>query len=147
MEVKFYMEYKESKKALEEMYDAFYKYKNSKRPGIFKITDIREKSREKAEDRYKELRKTNRKDRTVKAEFYDDHFVCTSGDMIQKYQYEEIEGLYETDMMLVFLAGKKRKKESFVALKKGSVKGKSLADLKQFLLKRCTKVSGGIVML
>lgn len=147
MEAKFYMEYKESKKAVEEMFDAYYKYKNSKRWGIFKSPDIREKVREKTDERWKEIRKISRKERTIRAEFFEDHFVCTTGDVIQEYQYAEIEALYETDTTFVFLAGKNRKKEAFLGLKKGSVKGRSLADLKKFLLKRCTKVTKGIELL
>ena len=83
MEAIFYMEYRESKKAVEEMFDAYYKYKNSKRIGIFKSPDIREKVQEKTEERWKEIRKISRRERTVKAEFFEDHFVCTTGDVIQ----------------------------------------------------------------
>ena len=147
MEAKFYMEYRESKKAVEEMFDAYYSYKNSMRIGIFKSPDIREKVREKTDERWKEIRKISRRERTIKAEFFGDHFVCTTGDVIQEYQYAEIEAMYETDTTLVFVAGKNRKKESFLGLKKGSVKGRSLADLKKFLLERCTKVKKGIEML
>ena len=67
--------------------------------------------------------------------------------MIQEYQYSEIEAMFETDTTLVFVAGKNRKKESFLGLKKGSVKGRSLADFKKFLLERCTKVKKGIELL
>ncbi|MDO4312727.1 MAG: hypothetical protein Q4C52_06560 [Eubacteriales bacterium] len=144
MEAKYYMEYKESKKAIEEMFDAYYKLKNSKRWGIFKSPDIQEKVREKTEERYREIRKISRKERTIKAEFFEDHFVCTTGDVIQEYQYGEIEALYETNTTLVFVAGRNRKKEAFVGLKKGSVRGRSLADLKTFLLERCIKVTKGI---
>lgn len=144
MEAKYYMEYKESKKAIEEMFDAYYKLKNSKRWGIFKSPDIQEKVREKTEERYREIRKISRKERTIKVEFFEDHFVCTTGDVIQEYQYSEIEALYETNTTLVFVAGRNRKKESFVGLKKGSVRGRSLADLKTFLLERCIKVTKGI---
>lgn len=144
MKAKFYMEYKESKKAIEEMFDAYYKLKNSKRWGIFKSPDIQEKVREKTEERYREIRKISRKERTIKVEFFEDHFVCTTGDVIQEYQYGEIEALYETNTTLVFVAGRNRKKESFVGLKKGSVRGRSLADLKTFLLERCIKVTKGI---
>ncbi len=147
MEAIFYMEYRESKKAVEEMFDAYYKYKNSKRIGIFKSPDIREKVQEKTEERWKEIRKISRRERTVKAEFFEDHFVCTTGDVIQEYQYSEIEAMFETDTTLVFVAGKNRKKESFLGLKKGSVKGRSLADLKKFLLERCGKVTKGIKLL
>ncbi len=147
MEAKFYMEYRESKKAVEEMFDAYYSYKNSKRIGIFKSPDIREKVLEKTDERWKEIRKISRRERTIKAEFFEEHFVCTTGDVIQEYQYTEIEAIYETDTTLVFVAGKKRKKESFVGLKKGSVKGRSLADLKKFLLERCTNAKKGIELL
>ncbi len=137
MEAKFYMEYRESKKIVEEMFDAYYRFKNRKRWGIFKSPDIREKVREKTDSRWKEIKQISRSERTVRAEFFEDYFVCTTGDVIQKYQYAEIEAMYETDTSLVFVAGRKRKKESFLALKKGSVKGRSLADLKSFLLERC----------
>lgn len=147
MEAIFYMEYRESKKAIEEMFDAYYKYKNSKRIGIFKSPDIREKVQEKTEERWKEIRKISRRERSIKAEFFEDHFVCTTGDVIQEYQYSEIEAVFETDTTLVFVAGKNRKKESFLGLKKGSVKGRSLADLKKFLLERCGKVTKGITLL
>ncbi len=129
------------------MFDAYYSYKNSKRIGIFKSPDIREKVLEKTDERWKEIRKISRRERTIKAEFFEEHFVCTTGDVIQEYQYTEIEAIYETDTTLVFVAGKKRKKESFVGLKKGSVKGRSLADLKKFLLERCTNVKKGIELL
>lgn len=147
MEAIFYMEYRESKKAVEEMFDAYYKYKNSKRLGIFKSPDIRGKAQEKADERWKEIRKISRRERSIKAEFFEDHFVCTTGDVIQEYQYSEIEAMFETDTTLVFVAGKNRKKESFLGLKKGSVRGRSLADLKKFLLERCVKVTKGIKLL
>ena len=147
METKFYMEYRESKKAVEEMFDAYYKYKNSRRLRFFRSVDIREKVQEKTEERWKEIRKISRRERTIKAEFFQDHFVCTTGDVIQEYQYSEIEAMFETDTTLVFVAGKNRKKEAFLGLKKGSVKGRSLADLKKFLLERCTKVKKGIELL
>ena len=147
MEAKFYMEYRESKKAVEEMFDAYYKYKNSKRIGIFKSPDIRDKVQEKTEERWREIRKISRRERTIKTEFFEEHFVCTTGDVIQEYQYTEIEAMYETDTTLVFVAGKNRKKESFLGLKKGSVRGRSLADLKKFLQERCTKVTKGVELL
>ncbi len=147
MEAIFYMEYRESKKAVEEMFDAYYKYKNSKRLGIFKSPDIRGKAQEKADERWREIRKISRRERSIKAEFFEDHFVCTTGDVIQEYQYSEIEAMFETDTTLVFVAGKNRKKESFLGLKKGSVRGRSLADLKKFLLERCVKVTKGIKLL
>ena len=147
MEAIFYMEYRESKKAGEEMFDAYYKYKNSNRLGIFKSPDIRGKAQEKADERWKEIRKISRRERNIKAEFFENHFVCTTGDVIQEYQYSEIEAMFETDTTLVFVAGKNRKRESFLALKKGSVRGRSLADLKKFLLERCVKVTKGIKLL
>ena len=147
MEPIYYMEYIESIKIIEEMYDAYYKYKNLKTWKPFKVQDVKTKALDKAADRYKEIKKTGRKDRTVKVEFYEDTFICTTGDVKQEYRYDEIEGIYETSTTLAFVADKKRKKDAFLALKKGSVKGKSLSDLKTFIVKRCTKVKGGIELL
>lgn len=144
MDVKYYMEYKETKKALEEMFDAYFRYKNSKKWTIFKTTDIREKAKMKAEERYKEIHQLIRKERTIKVEFLEDHFVCTTGYITKEYQYGEIEGIYETDTTLLLVTGRNRKKDAFLGLKKGSVRGKSLADLKKFLTERCTKATKGV---
>ena len=94
METKFYMEYRESKKAVEEMFDAYYKYKNSRRLRFFRAVDIREKVQEKTEERWKEIRKISRRERTIKAEFFEDHFICKTGDVIQEYQYSDIEAMF-----------------------------------------------------
>lgn len=147
VEAKFYMEYRESKKAIEEMYDAYYKYKESRKWKIFRSADMREKVRSKTDDRYQEIRKTSRKDRTVKVEYFDDHFVCTVGDVISEYRYDEIEKICETDTTLMFIAGRNRKKDAYVGLKKGSLRGKGLSELKKFLLERCTKLTDGIEVL
>lgn len=147
MEPIYYMEYVESKKVMEEMFETYYKFKNETSWGPFKVVDIKIRSEKKASERYAEIKKISRKDRTVKVEFYEDQFFCTTGNVKLEYTYGEIEGIYETDTTIAFVAGKKRKKEAFLALKKGSVKGKSLADLKAFALKRCTKVKKGIVQL
>lgn len=147
MEPIYYMEYTESKKAIEEMFDAYYKYKNHKAWKPFKTPDIRTKVLDKSAERYKEIKKISRKDRTVRAEFYEEGFCCTTGDVKQEYKYEEIEGIYETDTTIAFVADKKRKKDAFLALKKGSVKGKSLSDLKAFAVPRCKKVKDGVVFL
>lgn len=147
MDALYYMEYIESKKIIEEMYDAYYKYKNHKAWGPFKTADIRTKALDKAAERYREIKKISRKDRTVRAEFYEEGFSCTTGDVKQEYTYDEIEGIYETDTTIAFVADKKRKKDAFLALKKGSVKGKSLSDLKGFVVPRCKKVKDGIVYL
>ena len=144
MEPIYYMEYRETKKAIEEMFDAYYKYSNAKRWKIFRDPMIDEKIQEKTQKRYAEIHEKERRDRTITAKFYEEHFLCTTGDVVQEYVYDEIEGLYETDTTLVFIAGKKRKKESFLALKKGSLKGKSLHDLKAFLLDHCVKAGGEV---
>lgn len=147
MEPIYYMEYIESKKVIEEMFDAYYKFKNLTTWKMFQVQDVKTKAIDKGAERYADIKKISKKDRLVKVEFYEDHFFCLTGDVKQEYTYEEIEGIYETATTLVFVAGKKRKKEAFLALKKGSVKGKSLADLKEFALKHCTKVKKGVVYL
>lgn len=139
MEPIYYMEYSESFKIVNEMYTALYKYRNTKAWGPFKIQDIRTKAYEGAKKRWAELKKISRKERLVKVSFYEDRFTCVTGEVTQEFTYDEIEGIYETDTTLALVAGKKRKKDGFIALKKGSVKGHSLADLKEFLLKKCTK--------
>ncbi len=147
MEPVYYMEYSESFKIVNEMYTALYKYRNTKSWGPFKIQDVKTKACESARKRWAELKKISRKERLVKVNFYEDNFTCVTGDVTQEFSYEEIECICETDTTLALVADKKRKKEGFVALKKGSVKGKSLADLKEFLLKKCTKAGGNIVHL
>lgn len=144
MDAKFYMEYRESRKVIEEVFEAQLKYKNTKKWGMFKSSNIHEKAIQKAEERYKDIRLVCRKERTIKVEFFEDHFVCTTDDMSKKYRYDEIEEIFETDTILAFVADKNRKKDSFVGLKKGSIRGRSLADLKQFVVKRCTKATKGI---
>ena len=138
------MEYSESFKIVNEMYTALYKYRNSKAWGPFKIQDIKTRAYEGAKKRWAELKKISRKERLVKVSFYEDSFTCVTGDVTQEFSYREIECICETDTTLALVADKKRKKEGFIALKKGSVKGKSLADLKEFLLKKCTKAGGSI---
>ena len=138
------MEYSESFKIVNEMYTALYKYRNSKAWGPFKIQDIKTRAYEGAKKRWAELKKISRKERLVKVSFYEDGFTCVTGDVTQEFSYGEIECICETDTTLALVADKKRKKEGFIALKKGSVKGKSLADLKEFLLKKCTKAGGSI---
>ena len=138
------MEYSESFKIVNEMYTALYKYRNSKAWGPFKIQDIKTRAYEGAKKRWAELKKISRKERLVKVSFYEDSFTCVKGDVTQEFSYGEIECICETDTTLALVADKKRKKEGFIALKKGSVKGKSLADLKEFLLKKCTKAGGSI---
>lgn len=147
MEPLFYMEYSESDKIIKEMYIAFYKYKNTKAWGPFKIDDIKTKAGESAKKRWAEIKKISRKDRPVKVSFYEDKFTCETGSESHDYSYDEIEGLYETDTTFALVAGKRRRKDGFIALKKGSVKGKSLADLKEFLLKKCQKAGGSVVYL
>lgn len=146
MDVKYYMEYKETKKALEEMFEAYYKYKNSGKWKLFKTENPREKAQVKADERYKEIHQLIRKERTIKAEFFEDHFVCTTGYITKEYQYGEVEGIYETDTTLLIVTTKKLKKDKdfYLGLKKGSVRGKSLADLKKFLVERCPKVTEGV---
>lgn len=146
MDVKYYMEYKETRKALEEMYEAYFKYKNSRKWKIFKTENPREKAEVKADERYKEIHQLIRKERTIKVEFYEDHFVSTTGYVTKEYQYSEVEGIYETDTTLLIVTEKQRKKEkdAYLGLKKGSVRGKSLGDLKKFLTERCTKVTEGV---
>lgn len=147
VEAVYYMEYKESKKTIEETFDAYYRYKNLKRWGPFKIQDIEAKVEKKADKRFKEIRSVNRKERTVRVEFYEESFCCMTGDVKQEYTYTEVEGIYETDTSLAFVVGKNRKKDVFLALKKGSVKGKGLSGLKEFLLNRCEKVKDGVVFI
>lgn len=147
MEPIFYMEYSESIKIVNEMYIALYKYKNRKAWGPFKIQDIKTKAAESAKKRWGEIKRISRRERTVKVQFFDEKFICTTGDMEQEFSYDEIEGIYETDTTLALVAGKKRKKDGFVALKKGSVKGKSLADLKEFLLGKCPKAGKEVIYL
>ena len=144
MEPVYYMEYSESFKIVNEMYTALYKYRNSKAWGPFKIQDIKTRAYEGAKKRWAELKKISRKERLVKVSFYEESFTCVTGDVTQEFSYGEIECICETDTTLALVADKKRKKEGFIALKKGSVKGKSLADLKEFLLKKCTKAGGSI---
>ena len=146
MEPIFYMEYKESKKVMEEMFQAYYKYKNLKTWKPFRVQDVKLKAEEKANERYKEIKSKNRSkaDRTIKVEFFEEDFKCATGDIIQEYKYDEIEGIYETDTTLVFVAGKNRKKDAFLGLKKGGVKGTGLAELKSFVLPRCTKIKNGV---
>ena len=142
MEPIYYMEYQESKKSLEEMYDAYYKYSNHKRHGIFKIMDTDLKIKDKTEKRFEEIRRLSKHDRTVTTAFYDDGFTCATGDIAKEYSYSEVEALFETGQCLVIIADKRRRrKESFLALKKGALRGKSLHDLKAFLLKKCPAVS------
>lgn len=147
MEPIFYMEYSESVKIVNEMFIALYKYKNSRSWGPFKIQDIKTKAVESTKKRWNEIKKISRKERTVRVCFYEDRFNCTTGNVEQEFSYNEIEGIYETDTTLALVAGKKRKKDGFIALKKGSVKGKSLADLKAFLLEKCPKAGKSIMYL
>lgn len=142
MEPVFYMEYKESRKTILEMFTAYYKYQNLKAWGPFKVSDIKTKAEDKTAKHLGEIRAVSRKERTVHVDFYEDSFCCLTGDVKQEYTYEEIEVICETDTTFVLVADKKRKKDAFLGLKKGSVKGKSLADLKEFLLKKCPKVTG-----
>lgn len=141
MEPLFYMEYKESRKIVLEMFIAYYKYQNLKAWGPFKISDIKAKAEEKTQKRWKEIKMISRKERTVQVEFYEDSFSCVTGDVKQEYRYDELEAICETDTTFVLVAGKKRKKDAFLGLKKGSVKGRSLADLKAFLLEKCPKIT------
>ncbi len=138
----FYMEYKESRKTILEMFIAYYKYQNLKAWGPFKVSDVKAKAEDKTQKRWREIKLISRKERTVHVEFYEDSFSCITGDVKQEYQYEELEAICETDTTFVLVADKKRKKDAFLGLKKGSVKGKSLADVKAFLLKKCPKVTG-----
>lgn len=138
----FYMEYKESRKTILEMFIAYYKYQNLKAWGPFKVSDVKAKAEDKTQKRWREIKLISRKERTVHVEFYEDSFSCITGDVKQEYQYEELEAICETDTTFVLVADKKRKKDAFLGLKKGSVKGKSLADVKVFLLKKCPKVTG-----
>lgn len=142
MRPEFYMEYQESRKIVLEMFIAYYKYQNLKAWGPFKISDVKAKAEDKTQKRWREIKQISRKERTVHVEFYEDSFSCITGDVKQEYQYEEVEAICETDTTFVLVADKKRKKDAFLGLKKGSVKGKSLADLKEFLLKKCPKVTG-----
>lgn len=142
MKPEFYMEYQESRKIVQEMFIAYYKYQNLKAWGPFKISDVKAKAEDKTQKRWREIKQISRKERTVHVEFYEDSFSCITGDVKQEYQYEEVEAICETDTTFVLVADKKRKKDAFLGLKKGSVKGKSLADLKEFLLKKCPKVTG-----
>lgn len=146
MEPIFYMEYRESKKTLEEMFQSYYKYKNIKTWKFFRIQDVKQKAEEKAEKRYKEIRQTNRSkaDRLIKVEFFEEGFTCTTGEIPQEYLYSEIEGIYETDTTIAFVAGKDRKKDAYLGLKKGGVKGRGLADLKNYVLPKCTKMTTGV---
>lgn len=147
MEPIFYMEYSESIKIVNEMFIALYKYKNSRSWGPFKIQDIKTKAGESTKKRWNEIKKISRKERTVQVRFYEDRFSCTTGNVEQEFSYDEIEGICETDTTLALVAGKKRKKDGFIALKKGSVKGRSLADLKEFLLEKCPKAGKSIIYL
>ncbi len=147
MEAIYLMEYKESRKSVEEAFDAYYRYKNLKRWGLFKIQDIQVKAEKEAAKKYKAIRSVNRKERTVKVEFYEDSFCCKTGDVKQEYAYAEIEGIYETATSLALVAGKGHKKDAFLAFKKGSVKGRGLSGLKEFLLNRCDKVKDGVVFI
>ena len=144
MEPVYYMEYSESFKIVNEMYTALYKYRNTKAWGPFKVQDVRTKAYEEARKRWAELKRISRKERTVKVRFCEDGFTCVTGDVTQEFSYGEIECICETDTTLALVADKRRKREGFIALKKGSVKGKNLADLKEFLLKKCTKAGGSI---
>ncbi len=145
--VLFYMEYSESLKIVNEMYTALYKYRNTKAWGPFKTGDIRGRAQESARKRWAELKRISRRERTVKVSFYEDRFTCETGDVHQEFRYDEIEGIYETDTTLALVAEKKRKKDGFIALKKGSVKGHSLGDLKEFLVRKCTKAGGSVTYL
>lgn len=147
MEPIYYMEYSESAKIVLEMYTALYKYKNLKAWGPFRIQDVKTKAYESTKKRWAQIKKVSRKERTVKVSFYEDSFTCVTGDVEQEFFYTEIRDLCETDTTLALVADKKHKKDGFIALKKGSVKGKSLGDLKSFLLEKCTKAGGNVVYL
>lgn len=141
MEPIFYMEYKESRKTVLEMFTAYYKYQNLKAWGPFKVGDVRGKAEDTTQKRWREIKRISRKDRTVQVEFYEDTFCCITDDVKQEYQYKELEAICETDTTFVLVADKRRRKDAFLGLKKGSVKGRSLADLKGFLLQKCAKVA------
>lgn len=144
MKPRYYMEYVESKKTITESFKAYYKFKNLTTWKPFKVQDVSAKAEEKAGKRYAELRRTERKDRLIRVEFFEEYFVCKAGSAIQEYRYDEIEGIYETDTTIAFVAGKDRKKDAFQGLKKGAVKGKSLGDLKDFVVPRCKKLKHGV---
>lgn len=147
MEPIFYMEYKESRKIIEEMFDAYFKYRNHKVFRLFQVSDIKKHVDEKTAKRWAEIKQASRKERTISVEFYEENFCCVTGDIRQEYSYEEIQAICETNTTLALVADKKRKKDAFLGLKKGSVRGRSLADLKTFLLAHCPKAGNEIIHL
>lgn len=148
MEPLFYMEYRETQKFVEEAVQAFYKYRNTKRLKMFRTIDVKTKSIDKTADIFEDLRKTSRKDRLVKVEFYEDRLNFEAGTDKREIGYKNIEKIFETDTILVLFnnVGKK-KAERFLTLKKGSIRGRSLAELKSFLLEKCENVNGEIIAL
>lgn len=147
MEPLFYMEYQETRKSVAEMFDAFYRYRNTRIWGPFKVSDIPAKAEDSTRKRWLQIKKISRRERTVRAEFYEDSFSCRTGDVCQEYTYDEIRAICETDTTLALVADKKRKEDAFLGLKKGSVRGKSLASLKEFLLKKCGNAGAKVLYL
>ena len=148
MEPLFYMEYRETKKFVEEAAQAFYKYRNTKRLKMFQTVDIKTKSIDKTAEIFEDLKKTTRKDRLVKVEFYEEQLNFEVGTDKREIGYKNIEKIFETDTVLALYnnAGKK-KEEKFLTLKKGSIRGRSLAELKSFLLEKCENAKGEIIAL
>lgn len=148
MEAVYYMEYRETKKFVEESAEAYFKFRNTKRWKMFRTSDVKTKAIDTTEERYEELKKISRRDRVVKVEFLEDKLVFTAGDEVREVAYQNIEKIYETDTILaVYDTLGKKKKDKFLCLKKGSVRGKSLADLKEFLLEKCKKANNEIIAL
>ena len=148
MEPLFYMEYRETKKFVEEAVQAFYKYRNTKRLKVFRTIDIKTKAIDKTAEIFEDLKKTNRKDRLVKVEFFEEKVNFAAGTDVREIAYSSVEKIFETDTILVLYnkAGKK-KEEKFLTLKKGSIRGRSLAELKSFLLEKCENAKGEIIAL